>query len=387
MFIADAAIDPVTKSWIDLLGHLHPVVLHFPLALMLVGALAVLWNWFRGEEGVGEFAFHCIWIGAALAVLASVSGWFFAESESDEKGLELHRWFAVGSTIAAVVLAALASLSRTDERPGLLAMTRILTLVTALGMAYTGHVGGEMVWGEGVVTTRLVTAVKASWTRVGELREQQRQEEERERAAAASKPADPAKATEPSKPEETAKPANEAAKPAEPAPATESKPVEPAKPAAEPKPEPSLGAVSGDMGEWSDPPKPSGTPATPPASGDKPAAGADRAKVPDPVMPKKPVSYKEDLLPLLKARCYECHSGEKPKDGVGFDHMDELVKTEGKRAVVMKGDPTKSTMFSTIMKADDSKKRMPPPKKGKRLTPEESGIIKAWITEGAKLDN
>jgi len=365
MFIADAATDPVTKSWIDLLGHLHPVVLHFPLALMLVGALAVLWNWFRGEEGVGEFAFHCIWIGAALAVLASVSGWFFAESESDEKGLELHRWFAVGSTIAAVVLAALASLSRTDERPGLLAMTRILTLVTALGMAYTGHVGGEMVWGEGVVTTRLVTAVKASWTRVGELREQQRKEEE------------------------AAKPATEAAKPAEPAPApaTESKPAEPAKPAAEPKPEPSLGAVSGDMGEWSDPPTPSATPAAPPASGDKPAAGADKPRVPDPVMPKKPVSYKEDLLPLLKARCYECHSGDKPKDGVGFDHMDELIKTEGKRAVVMKGDPTKSTMFTTIMKAEDSKKRMPPPKKGKRLTPEESGIIMAWIKEGAKLDN
>jgi hypothetical protein len=166
-----------------------------------------------------------------------------------------------------------------------------------------------------------------------------------------------------------------------------SKAAEPAKPETEPKPEPSPGAVSGDAGAWSDPPKPSDAPAAPPASGNKPAAGAEKPKVPDPVMPKKPVSYKEDLLPLLQARCYECHSGEKPKDGVGFDHMDELIKTEGKRATVMKGDPSKSTMFSTIMKADDSKKRMPPPKKGKRLTPEESGIIMAWIKEGAKLDN
>jgi len=382
MFIADAAIDPVTKSWIDLLGHLHPVVLHFPLGLLLVGAVAVIWNWFRGEEGVGEFAFHCIWIGAALAVLASVSGWFFAEHESDEKGLELHRWFAVGSTIAAVTLAALASLSRTDERPGLLAMTRILTLVTALGMAYTGHVGGEMVWGEGVVTSRLATAVKVSWTRVGEIREQRRQEEERERAAAASKPV----ATEPAKPTDAAKPASETPKAPEPA-----KPIEPAKPAEEPKPEtkpePTLGAVSGDAAEWSDPPKAPDAPAAPPAGSDKPAAGADKPKVPEPVMPKKPVSYKEDLLPLLKARCYECHSGEKPKDGVAFDHMDELIKTEGKRAVVMKGDPGKSTMFTVVMKGDDSKKRMPPPKKGKRLTPEEAGVIMAWIKEGAKLDS
>ena len=96
--------------------------------------------------------------------------------------------------------------------------------------------------------------------------------------------------------------------------------------------------------------------------------------------------FEKRIRPVLAERCYECHSGEKPKDGVGFDHMDELIKTEGKRAVVMKGDPAKSTMFSTIMKADDSKKRMPPPKKGARLTPEQVGIIQAWIKEGAKID-
>ena len=52
MFIASAAVasDPVTQAWIEFVGHLHPVVLHFPLALLLVGTLAVIWNWFRGED-------------------------------------------------------------------------------------------------------------------------------------------------------------------------------------------------------------------------------------------------------------------------------------------------------------------------------------------------
>ena len=125
----------------------------------------------------------------------------------------------------------------------------------------------------------------------------------------------------------------------------------------------------------------------PPA--DKPSAGktAGDKSTATTVPPKKPVSYKDDLVPLMKARCYECHSGEKPKDGIGFDHMEELIKTTGKRAVVMKGDPAKSTAFIAVMKADTSKKRMPPPKTGDRLTPEEAGVIEAWIKEGAKLDN
>ena len=145
-----------------------------------------------------------------------------------------------------------------------------------------------------------------------------------------------------------------------------------------------MGAVSGDAFDADEPPQ---TPPAPPA--DKPSAGKAAGDKPaaTTVPPKKPVSYKDDLLPLMKARCYECHSGEKPKDGIGFDHMEELIKTTGKRAVVMKGDPAKSTAFTAVMKADTSKKRMPPPKKGDRLTPEEAGIIEAWIKEGAKLDN
>lgn len=365
MIIAQASTDPVSQAWLEVLAHLHPLVLHFPMALVIVGAVAMLWNWFRGEEGVGDFAYHCLWIAAVLAVVASASGWFLAEGETGEKDLEWHRWFAIGSTCALFVLAIIGSLARNDDRPGMLAAARLLTLVTAGGMAFTGHLGGNMKWGDNFVTEPMGVAIKASWNRIRELNE-------RQPVAAA-----PAAAVEAKKPESA--PATAPAK-------TEDKPSE--EPKAADAPHVSMGAVSGDAIDADDPPK---TPPAPPAdkpSTDKPASDKPSATtVPPTVPPKKPVSYKDDLLPLMKARCYECHSGEKPKDGIGFDHMDELIKTTGKRAVVMKGDPTKSTMFGTVMKPDGNKKRMPPPKKGDRLTPEEAGIIEAWIKEGAKLDN
>jgi hypothetical protein len=325
----------------------------------------MLWNWFRGEEGVGDFAYHCIWIGAVLAVVATASGWFLAEGETGEKDLEWHRWFAIGSTCALFVLAIIASLSRNDDRPGMLATTRLLTLVTAGGMAFTGHLGGNMKWGDDFVTEPVGAAIKLSWNRIRELNE-------RSQGAASPATKDETKSEE---------------KKAENPPATtDDKPSGEAKPAD--APHASMGAVSGDAIDADEPPQ---TPPAPPA--DKPSAGktaGDKSAsttVPPTVPPKKPVSYKDDVLPLMKARCYECHSGEKPKDGIGFDHMEELIKTTGKRAVVMKGDPAKSTAFTSVMKADTSKKRMPPPKKGDRLTPEEAGIIEAWIKEGAKLDN
>ena len=276
---------------------------------------------------------------------------------------------------ALFVLAILASLSRNDDRPGMLAATRLLTLVTAGGMAFTGHLGGNMKWGDDFVTEPMGAAIKASWARIRELNE-------RSQVDAPSPTADAPKQGGQEAPKQTGAPEEKKPEPApasvpasgEDKPSPESKAVEP--------PHVSMGAVSGDA---DDPPK------APPA--DKPSAdkpGTDKpavTTVPPTVPPKKPVSYKQDMLPLLKARCYECHSGEKPKDGIGFDHMEELIKTTGKRAVVMKGDASKSTMFGTVMKPDGNKKRMPPTKKGDRLTPEEAGIIEAWIKEGAKLDN
>jgi uncharacterized membrane protein len=362
MLLADAAVDPVAQAWIEFLGRLHPVALHFPLALLLVGAVAVVWNWFRGEEGIGEFAFHCIWIGAAMALVAAVTGWFLGEEEAGENGLELHRWFGVGSAAAAVVLTAMASLSRTDARPGLLGMTRILALVTAVGTAYAGHLGGEMVWGESEVSGKFAKAVGATWDRY---------REELGKPSGAPKPAD-ASAKESPKAESAPKVHAVAPPPELPAPSNAGRPVSP-------------GAVRGSDAD--EPPSDGGKSSggTPPAKGGE-TTPSEKSGVPAPIPPKKPVSYKEDLVPILKERCFECHSGEKPKDGVGFDHMEELIKKEGKRAVVMKGDPTRSTMFTSVMKGDESKKRMPPPKEGKRLTPEQAGIIQAWIKEGARLD-
>jgi uncharacterized membrane protein len=230
MFIAQATSDPVSQAWLEVLAHLHPLVLHFPLALVIVGALAMLWNWFRGEEGVGDFAYHCIWIGAALAVVASVSGWFLAEGETGEKDLEWHRWFAIGSTCALFVLAIIASLSRNDDRPGMLAATRLLTLVTAGGMAFTGHLGGNMKWGDGFVTEPMGAAIKASWDRVRELNE-------RPQGAASPATKDETKSEE---------------KKAENAPATtDDKPSGEAKPAD--APHVSMGAVSGDAVDADEP--------------------------------------------------------------------------------------------------------------------------------------
>jgi hypothetical protein len=91
--------------------------------------------------------------------------------------------------------------------------------------------------------------------------------------------------------------------------------------------------------------------------------------------------YARQVLPILNAKCAECHSEAKGKDKGDFaiDRKADMEKQ------VKAGSPDASNLVIIVSEPADSEDVMPP--KGKNhLTPAEIGIIKAWITEGASFE-
>src|SRR5439155_21487516 len=93
------------------------------------------------------------------------------------------------------------------------------------------------------------------------------------------------------------------------------------------------------------------------------ARGADR------------VDFAHDVLPLLKARCAECHTNGKYKAGVSFDTRAALVKSKA----VVPGKSAESPLIERVT-SEDADTRMPP--KGKPLTEKEVALLRAWIDQG-----
>jgi hypothetical protein len=87
-----------------------------------------------------------------------------------------------------------------------------------------------------------------------------------------------------------------------------------------------------------------------------PAAAADQ------------IDFAHDVLPLLKARCAECHTDGKSKGGFSFDTREALVRSK-------KSDQIIGRVTST-----DADERMPP--KGPALTAKEVATLKTWIDQG-----
>ena len=92
--------------------------------------------------------------------------------------------------------------------------------------------------------------------------------------------------------------------------------------------------------------------------------------------------YAKHIYPVFDANCVACHGEGKVKANLRLDSYDRLMRGGEDGAVVIPGDPARSTLFKRITLPTDDKHFMPsegkPPLKG-----EEIEWIKAWIAQGA----
>jgi len=104
-------------------------------------------------------------------------------------------------------------------------------------------------------------------------------------------------------------------------------------------------------------------------------------------LPAAALDYEKDVMPIFRAKCYDCHSekAEKVKGGLRLDDPEGFLKRFAKNDVVIPGDWDASYLFVTITKPRGAKHAMPPEDGGDPLTPEEIMIVAKWIHEGAPI--
>jgi hypothetical protein len=88
------------------------------------------------------------------------------------------------------------------------------------------------------------------------------------------------------------------------------------------------------------------------------------------------VSFSEQIMPILEARCWECHSEESAELGLRLDSYEGVMQGSDYGTVVEPGDADGSLLVDMIVSGDM-------PEEGDPVLPEELELIKAWIAEGA----
>jgi uncharacterized membrane protein len=255
----------------ELIGHLHPLIVHLPIGILIFAYILMILQQFRKID-MNVAIDLAILLGTMSSVMACIAGWFLAQSgDYETEAIFKHQWTGISTAILGVLAYFL------KKHRWILATATIICLTIA------GHFGGNLTHGEGYlftsqnkISTPIDTTEIATFDNI-----------------------------------DTIQPINHTAV-------------------------------------------------------------------------RKSFVYRDNVVPILKTKCYNCHSASKKKGGLRLD-SENFIKKGGKNGRILSvGNPNKSTLFTHLILPEDDDKHMPP--KGKtQLSRNEISVIYSWIKKGASF--
>lgn len=138
--------------FVRFLGKLHPVAVHFPIALVLAALLAEALSMATRKPLFTEGARFSVVLATLSGAVTVGLGWAagaFAHYPADlSQTLWLHRWLGTGTGVLVILSAVLSELARLPDRkrPFLLAY-RTLLFIASIAVGLTGHFGATLIYG------------------------------------------------------------------------------------------------------------------------------------------------------------------------------------------------------------------------------------------------
>lgn len=133
-------------------SHLHPMIVHFPIALITIGFLAdVLSLYFREEKWLSKSAFYLMVIGAFSALAAWSTGQLFTTEPAQGAIVEVFEKHETGALVTMIIML-IGSVFRIwlvvnkKEESGLKWVAFSLYFIGFCAVTFTGYMGGTMVY-------------------------------------------------------------------------------------------------------------------------------------------------------------------------------------------------------------------------------------------------
>lgn len=135
----------------EFLGRFHPLLVHLPIGMLLLG---IVMHWLSTKAryaGLRPGIAVTLLIGAVSAIFSCISGWLLAgDGEYEVTTLDRHRWMGIAVAVISVVYYLVFTNKISIKLPAY--FPYVLSLILALTLSFTGHLGGTLTHGEGYLT-------------------------------------------------------------------------------------------------------------------------------------------------------------------------------------------------------------------------------------------
>jgi len=140
------------RAW-ELAGHLHPFLVHFPVALVFLSVAAEVLLVVRKEARFGDAGRFMIAAAAWISIPAAIAGFALASGQTftDEEVriFAIHRIAGITTPVLIFLAAGMAASARRSGQIWELFLFRIFLALAVVSVAIAGVQGGQLVWGDG----------------------------------------------------------------------------------------------------------------------------------------------------------------------------------------------------------------------------------------------
>ncbi len=132
-------------------SHFHPMLVHFPVALVAVGFLAdLIWVFYKKEVCLSKLGFYLLTIGTLSAMAAVFTGTFFTAemagaADEVKETHELFAWLTLGALVLTSALR-IFLLAGKKEDSNLKWLAFAFYGLAAVFVSLTGFFGGTLVY-------------------------------------------------------------------------------------------------------------------------------------------------------------------------------------------------------------------------------------------------
>lgn len=147
----------MVNFWLwQFLGRLHPMIVHFPIGLLVIALLLEVFTLNKKNNDLRKAIHLLLVIGSVSAILAAIFGWFL-KTQDDYSGdiLDIHQWAGISTAVFAIITVILHRLIIWRGRKHLLGTYRAVLAFTVFGVTLAGHYGATLTHGEDFLTSVL----------------------------------------------------------------------------------------------------------------------------------------------------------------------------------------------------------------------------------------
>ena len=147
----------ITDFWLwKFLGRLHPLIVHFPIGLLIVALILELFTLNKKNQEL-RGGINLLLIIGALGAIISVAFGLLLKTQDEYSGspLTIHQWSGIATAILAAATVRLHVLVIRQNKSNLLKSYRAILIFTVLSVTIAGHYGAALTHGSDFLTSAL----------------------------------------------------------------------------------------------------------------------------------------------------------------------------------------------------------------------------------------